>query len=82
MSRIIAAALLAGLASGCSSSLPQMRLPATLNAGEVILSVSPKIEAGRTIQAVVNPYAPANVDHMTVALSKFVAGAYLRLSIP
>jgi len=71
MARIHQLALLGALLSGCASG--GISVPASLEAslqGNVTLGVIASIRAGRTVQAVVSPYTPSDVDHLSFTLSR------------
>jgi hypothetical protein len=71
MARIHPLALLGALLAGCASG--GIPVPASLEArlqDNVTLGVMANIRAGRTVQAVVSPYTPSDVDHLSFTLSR------------
>jgi len=81
MARIYAIALVGALLGGCAGNPNALKNAGVdVNQGEVTLGVATTIEAGRMIQAIVNPYTSADVDHLHVELAKLVSGSYVTVA--
>lgn len=65
---------------GCTSAPVGKILEEAVQQKEVVLGVSTTVGAGRTVQAVVNPWTSADVDHLKMDLYKQVDGTFTQIA--